>query len=169
MSALAIGASVAGRGIEARQEAWAARTPADPRELWAFILGLSSEDCLALLAHCVSLSVDAVETGANTDHALAHADLLAESVGLDLPVSWTPTVESYLGRVPKALIREAVTEAVSPEAAERIAGFKKADMAQAAEDLLKDTGWLPKQLRPRTPTAPKSDPVAHDDLQQAAE
>jgi ParB family chromosome partitioning protein len=64
--------------------------------------------------------------------------------------------------VPKALIREAVTEAVSPEAAERIAGLKKADMASAAEALLGDSGWLPKQLRPRNV-------AVTTEMQQAAE
>ena len=66
------------------------------------------------------------------------------------------------GRVSKALIQEAVTEAVSSEAAERIAGLKKADMAGAAEALLRGSGWLPKQLRPR------SAPVTNE-MQQAAE
>jgi ParB family transcriptional regulator, chromosome partitioning protein len=36
-----------------------------------------------------------------------------------------------------------VREAVSVEAAERIAGMKKQDMAEAAEQLLVGTGWLP--------------------------
>jgi len=169
MSATGVGESTAGRSVEARQEAWAARTPTEPRELWAFILGLSAEDCLSLLAHCVSFAVDAVDTGANTRQALAHSDLLAESVNLDMRQSWKPTVASYLGRVPKALIQEAVSEGVSPEAAARIAGFKKADMAHAAGDLLKDTGWLPKQLRPRLASEPQSGLALHEDAQQAAE
>ena len=103
-----------------------------------------------MLAHCVSGAVDAVDNGARSPDALAHAGLLAESVALDMRASWQPTAANYLGRVPKALIQEAVTEAVSSEAAERIAGLKKADMASAAEALLRDSGWLPKQLRPRS-------------------
>jgi ParB family transcriptional regulator, chromosome partitioning protein len=110
----------------------------------------------------VSGTVDAVDNGARPPQALAHCDLLAESVSLDMRRSWQPTVASYLGRVPKALIQEAVTEAVSSEAAERIVGFKKADMASAAEELLRETGWLPRQLRQR------SAPVSND-LKQAAE
>ena len=162
MSARGIGETQIAKDIETRQEAWAARTPSDPRDLWAFILGLSSEDCLSLLAHCVSGAVDAVDNGARSPDALTHAGLLAESVALDMRASWRPTVASYLGRVPKALIREAVTEAVSSEAAERIAGLKKADMASAAEALLGDSGWLPKQLRPRSI-------AVTTEMQQAAE
>ena len=162
ISARGIGETQIAKDIEIRQEAWAARTPSDPRDLWAFILGLSPEDCLSLLAHCVSGAVDAVDNGARSPDALAHAGLLAESVALDMRASWRPTVASYLGRVPKALIREAVTEAVSSEAAERIAGLKKADMASAAEALLGDSGWLPKQLRPRNV-------AVTTEMQQAAE
>ena len=168
-SAQGIGDSSVARTIEARQEAWAARTPNEPRDLWAFVLGLSHEDCLSLLSHCVSGAVDAVDNGARSPQALAHSDVLAEGVVLDMHASWKPTATSYLGRVPKALIREAVSEAVSLEAAERVSGLKKADMASAAEDMLKDSGWLPKQLRSRAATAMQSDPVAANDLSQAAE
>ena len=125
MSAPGIGESRVAKDIEARQEAWAARTPTDPRELWAFILGLSQEECLSLLAHCVSGTVDAVDNGARSPQAFTHANLLAASVALDMRTSWQPTVKSYLGRVPKALIQVAVAEAVSPEAAERIVGSRK--------------------------------------------
>ena len=60
---------------------------------------------------------------------------------------WRPTVQSYLGRVTKAGIVEAVREGVSEEAAERISGMKKVEMAAAAEQLLAATDWLPSVLR----------------------
>ena len=56
-------------------------------------------------------------------------------------------MDSYLGRVTKAHIVEAVTEGVSEDAARRIGDMKKPDMAQAAEQLLAGTGWLPASLR----------------------
>ena len=41
--------------------------------------------------------------------ALAHADVLAKVVGLDMAAAgWTPTVDTYLGRVTKARILQAV-------------------------------------------------------------
>ena len=169
MSAPGIGESSTARSIETYQNVWAAQTPTDPCDLWAYILGLCPEDCLSLLAHCVGFAVDAVDNGARSPQALAHSDLLAESVALDMRASWKPTVTSYLGRVPKALIQGAVAEAVSPEAAEHIAGLKKADMASAAEDMLKDTGWLPKQLRWRAAPISQSAAAAVERLPQAAE
>ena len=66
---------------------------------------------------------------------------------------WTPTVASYLGRVTKGRIAQAVGEAVSEDAAARIGGLKKPEMASEAEALLAGTGWLPSLLRrpePRT-------------------
>ncbi|WP_217696131.1 hypothetical protein [Insolitispirillum peregrinum] len=77
-------------------------------------------------------------------------------------------MQSYLGRVTKAHILNAVREGVGDEAAERIAGLKKAEMAQAAEQLLAGTGWLPPVLR----TARPASRVAGSDaeaLAQAAE
>ncbi len=56
-------------------------------------------------------------------------------------------MESYLGRVTKGRIVEAVRQARGDAAAERITSLKKAEMATAAEELLAGTGWLPEPLR----------------------
>ena len=67
-------------------------------------------------------------------------------------VGWVPTVETYLGRVPKARILEAVREAKGEHAAQLIDHLKKPEMAQEAERLLAGTAWLPEPLR--TPGLP---------------
>ncbi len=69
---------------------------------------------------------------------------------------WIPTVDNYLGRVTKARIVAAVSEARDNEAARSIAHLKKGEMAEAAQTLLVGSGWLPEPLRtPRraTPTS----------------
>jgi ParB family chromosome partitioning protein len=77
-----------------------------------------------------------------------HADQLACALSLDMTAAgWRPTVDSYLGRVPKARILEAVTEAKGEASAQLIDHLKKTDMAEQAERLLADTGWLPEPLR----------------------
>ncbi|MFG1481209.1 chromosome partitioning protein ParB, partial [Xanthobacter sp. V4C-4] len=86
-------------------------------------------------------------------NARATAEKLASAVTLDMTAHWTPTVQSYFGRVTKAHILNAVREGVGDEAAERIAGLKKAEMAQAAEQLLAGTGWLPSVLRTARPAS----------------
>jgi len=49
---------------------------------------------------------------------------------------WSPTVDNYLGRVPKARILEAVREAKGEASAQLIDHLKKPDMAKEAERLL---------------------------------
>ena len=79
--------------------------------------------------------------------ALAHAETLATATGLDMTGTWTATAASYFSRVSKARVLEAVTEAVNAVEAGRIAGFRKGDMAEAAERLVEGKGWLPPVLR----------------------
>ena len=58
-------------------------------------------------------SVNAVHEPWNRrPRALAHADRIAEAVGLDVAAAgWSPTVDNYFGRVTKARIVQAVREA----------------------------------------------------------
>ena len=137
------------KAIEARHANWAAQLPKEPGELWDMVCTLDGDSRQALFAHCVSLSVNAVYEAYNRrPRALAHAGLLAAAVSLDMAAAgWQPTVESYLGRVTKGRIVDAVREAKGDDAAQRIAHLKKAEMATAAEELLAGTGWLPEPLR----------------------
>jgi len=144
--------SRAGRSIAERHERWAVRLPKEAVDLWAFVQGLAATDLLDLLAHCSSLTVNAVRAPFDRKPgAWAHADRLAQAVDLDMSGYWTATVASYLGRVTKARIGEAVREAVSDEAAEGIGGMKKLDMASEAEALLAGKDWLPSLLRAPVP------------------
>ena len=159
----------AGRSIAERHEHWAVRLPKSAADLWAFVQGLAAADLLDLLAHCASLTVNAVRTPFDRKPAAwAHADRLAEAVALDMTGYWTPTVASYLGRVTKARISEAVREAVSDEAAERIGGLKKPDMASEAEALLAGKGWLPSLLRAPVCIEPEVHAVAPVLTEEAA-
>ena len=159
----------AGRRIAERHEAWAVRLPREAADLWAYVLALPATDLLDLLAHAASLSVNAVRWPHDRKPGVwAHADRLAETVGLDMTGYWTPTVASYLGRVTKARIAEAVREAVSEDAAERIGGMKKPDMAAEAETLLAGKGWLPGVLRTGVSAEPEAQPEADRLTQEAA-
>jgi ParB family chromosome partitioning protein len=123
--------------------------PKNPADLWDVLADLDSDSRQALFAHCVGLTVNAVHQSYDRrPKALQHADRLATAVRLDMAAAgWTPTVDSYLGRVTKARILDAVREAKGDKAADRIAHLKKAEMAKEAERLLDGTGWLPEPLR----------------------
>ncbi len=151
----------------AAHDAWAERMPRDVADLWGFIVALDDEQRVALLAHCASRTVNALRVPWDRKpRTLQTADRLATALTLDVVKDWTPTVDSYLGRVTKAHILEAVTEGVSEDAARRIADMKKPDMAQEAEQLLAGTEWLPAVLR--TPE-PEAEPVETKDAEGIAQ
>ncbi|TMU91779.1 ParB N-terminal domain-containing protein [Shinella sumterensis] len=149
----------AAKALADRHAGWASDMPRDVADLWAFVAGLDHASLMALLAHCASLTINAVKVQwEQKPNARATAEKLATATMLDMTAHWTPTGRTYLGRVTKAHILAAVREAVSDEAAERIAGLKKPEMAQAAEQLLAGTGWLPTVLRTAPPAAePEAD------------
>jgi ParB family chromosome partitioning protein len=140
--------SVAGHAIAERHESWAKRLPSEAGELWDFVRSLGQDERLALLAHCVSLSVDALQLPQQrAEGRQSHASALARCLDLDMARYWQPTATGYFARVSKERIAEAVREAVSPEAAENISGMKKLAMADAAEQRVAGKGWLPELLR----------------------
>jgi ParB family transcriptional regulator, chromosome partitioning protein len=144
--------------IQQRHEQWAGRLPDEPAALWDTLTALDHDDQMALLAHCVSLGVNALfepvkgYDGRISAHMIEQrikaADALATVVGLDMAqAGWTPTVDNYLGRVTKPRIIKAVREAKGDATAVLIEHLKKGDMAREAERLLDGTGWLPEPLR----------------------
>ncbi|WP_227270961.1 ParB/RepB/Spo0J family partition protein [Roseobacter weihaiensis] len=136
------------QSIDLGIETWAGNLPKQPEDLWDALTEWDSDSREALFAHCVAMTVNAVqEPHYRKPHQIAHADILASTLGLDMvKAGWTPTADSYLGRVTKAQILAAVREAKGDKDADRIAGFKKPDMVEAAEELLAGTGWLPGPL-----------------------
>jgi ParB family chromosome partitioning protein len=140
--------SLAEQQIAERHAAWAKRMPQKPEALWTFIHGLSDDERMGLLAHCVSLTANAIRAPRQSaDESEAHAAILAREVGLDMAAYWQPTAAAYFGRVSKERIVQAVREGISPQAADNIARMKKPAMAEAAEVALSGKGWLPPLLR----------------------
>lgn len=158
----------AAKALADRHAGWASDMPRDVADLWVLIAGLDHASLMALLAHCASLTVNAVRVPwEQKPHARATAEKLASAVALDMTAHWTPTEKTYLGRVTKAHILAAVRDGVGNDAAERIAGLKKTEMAQAAEQLLAGTCWLPTVLRTTRPAWLDAEPEADAYLQAA--
>ena len=79
---------------------------------------------------------------------MAQSEIVAQAVDLDMVAAgWEPTADTYLNRVPKARILEAVREAKGEGTAQLLDHLKKGEMATEAERLLKGSGWLPEVLR----------------------
>jgi ParB family chromosome partitioning protein len=160
--------TAAGKAWADRHANWARQMPRDVASLWAFVAELDHDSRMALFAHCVALTVNAVKLPwERRSRTQATADKLAEAVSLDMTGYWRPTVRTYLGRITKARILEAVREANGKEAAGRMADMKKQDMAEAAGQLLAATGWLPALMRtPRTVPVP-AEPTQADAVTEA--
>ena len=149
----------AAKAIDARHKAWEERLPKDKADLWDWLTTLDRRragDALRPLRlvrrQCALREGRPLRRPGVSSHTveqrIAEADRLAQAVDLDMvQAGWRPTVENYLGRVPKRRILEAVQEGAGERAAQLIDHLKKGDMAKEAERLLADTGWLPEPLR----------------------
>ncbi|MEK6638691.1 MAG: DNA-binding protein [Pseudomonadota bacterium] len=147
------------KAIDERHDAWAVLLPRDPLDLWDVLTRLALAEQMQLLAHCTSITVNALyeptnrynqgQVSAHTvSKRIKFADHLARAIGHDIVSDgWKPTVDNYLGRVTKPRILEAVREARGEEMVGLIDHLKKGDMAKEAERLLDGTGWLPEPLR----------------------
>ncbi len=150
--------SASAAAIAERQEAWRIDLPSDDNALWDTLAALDDASRSALLAQCVSYSVNALYEKVDRyggglsqqglERRIAQADRLARAVGLDMvDEGWRPTVDNYLARDTKPRILEAVREAKGEQTVQLIDHLKKGDMAKEAERLLADSGWLPEPLR----------------------
>jgi len=163
------------QSIDLGIETWAGNLPKEPEDLWDALAEWDGDSRDALFAHCVAMTVNAVqEPHYRKPRQIAHADVLASTLGLDMvKAGWTPTADSYLGRVTKVQILAAVREAKGDKDADRIAGFKKPDMVEAAEELLAGTGWLPAPLRTpalvEEPDEPEFEIVDDGDVERVEE
>jgi len=137
------------KAIEVRHQQWAKHLPKSEDDLWDALTAFDGDSQAALFAHCASLSVNVVKEPWNRrPEALEHGDQLARDVNLDMAAAgWAPTVENYLGRVPKVRLIEAVREAKGEKSARLIEHLKKTEMAKEAERMLAGAGWLPEPLR----------------------
>ena len=141
--------SAAALDFEARHAQWQAQLPEAKGALWLHLAAMDPDSQMQLFAHLAAATVNVLrEPWDRRPGALGHGNVVARDVGLDMVAAgWTPTVDNYLGRVPKARILEAVREGCGEKEAQLIDHLKKGDMAREAERLLADSGWLPEPLR----------------------
>lgn len=135
--------STAHKSLQTVVDAWRVRLPADPKDLMAFMLEQSVETLQELLVVCTALTTHAL-------HGSAHAkpaQVLAQAAALDMADWWEATGDTYLGRVPKALIAQALSEAGQGDAVGEVSRLKKAEAVGMAEGLLAGKRWLPELLR----------------------
>jgi ParB family transcriptional regulator, chromosome partitioning protein len=135
--------------LEQVRDSWAERLPGDEAALWDWCLAQDQETLLDLLAYCASVTVDAVRTKQDRSDPprIAHADVLAHTLGLDMTAWFTPTAENYFGRVGRDSVITAMTEAKGVPAKRSWQKLKKSELAVLAEREVAGTSWLPQPLR----------------------
>lgn len=104
----------AGRRVRDRCEAWGARLPERPEDLWGVVAGLAPSDQLDLMACCAGVGLYAVrDPHDRRPGALAQAETLATAVGLDMSGTWSATAVSYLEKACSKLRVRTRIEAVA--------------------------------------------------------
>ena len=136
--------------VDARHREWSERLSEEPGDLWDALAALDAEQQQALFAHCVSLTVNAVNEAYNRrPRAIAHADRLAggavarhrrDGMGAERRQFSRPRDQ---GAHPRRRPRSARRGSGPPH----IEQLKKGEMAAQAEHLLAGSGWLPEPLR----------------------
>ncbi len=168
---------LAARSIDERCDLWRQSMPEEIADLWDHLTALSYDSRMQLLAYLISFGVNALFepaarpgynglSAASVQNRLSEADRIAVETNLDIAaLGWVPTIDNYLGRVPKARILQAVEQGCGPEAATRIGHLKKGDMAAEAQALLRTSGWLPEPLRsPKPATEPEPPTGTENDI-----
>jgi ParB family chromosome partitioning protein len=110
----------------------------------SWLLQRNQAELLAMLAACV-----AARFGGLSDRPDGHAGVatLHAAIGFDMADHWNAGCDNFLGRIPAALVLEAVTEAKGKDVAATLNGLRKDELIAQAAKLLAGTGWLPKPLR----------------------
>lgn len=143
-----------------QRDGWARQLP-DADLFWSWLREQPQTHKLELLAFCAAQAAHAVQPRLDSPPtpSLTHADALHAATGIDMADWWQPTRASYLGRVSKTLILEAMTEAVSRQCADGFRERKRDALIGIAERKLSGTRWLPALLRRPAPAVPaEADP-----------
>ena len=147
--AKSIETSIAQARLSEIHSQWLKRIPEEPPELWDWLLEQDQSVVMELLAFCLGQTVHAVRLAYDSRSAprFLAANQLAKALNLDMADWWTPTAETYLGRVKKDQILEAISERTGETKLEELRKLKKPELVATAEKRLADTRWLPEILR----------------------
>ncbi|MCW5712818.1 hypothetical protein WMC41_31190 (plasmid) [Shinella yambaruensis] len=122
--------------------------PGKPSDLMEWCLEQPASTLLDLLAYAAAKSINAVQyPHYERESQRAHAERLAQALKIDMTQWYAPTSENYFGRISKAGIKQAVTEAAGEDFALGVPGMEKAKAVEYAERKIAGTGWLPAPVR----------------------
>lgn len=103
------------------------------------IAALDLTDKLRLLAFCTASQITSDALGSAKGEAI---DKFGRKAGLDMTTKWQPSAAFYM-RLSKPTMLKLLTEHCGSDAAAYCAKLKKAELAEACADRLKDCGYMP--------------------------
>lgn len=127
--------------LDTARQRWGERMPGEAGRLFAWLMALGDGERDELLALCVALTLNDVRDSERP----SPLDCVASALSLDMADWWEPTAAGYFSRVTKETILAAMAE--GEQAALRIKGVGKQELARVAERELKERRWLPVPLR----------------------
>lgn len=127
---------------------WLNRFPSKWFEGFDWLLAWPQEDVLALLAYCVSQSIDGVSSQVFNKRVANRLEPLEKALNFQIGEWWKPTSANYFSRIGKDQIVDALDSAGRTGNARDAEKMKRKDAAEFAESILADTGWLPVCMAP---------------------
>lgn len=131
------------RQLGEARERWGERLPGDADHLLPWLIQLDNELRMELLALCVAMTINDVRDMQRG----SPLDAVCQALQLDMADWWEPTAQGYFSRITKDSILQAITEGAGTDAAARIKGVSKSELARVAERELQGKRWLPSPLR----------------------
>ncbi|MFA1791630.1 ParB/RepB/Spo0J family partition protein [Xanthomonas campestris] len=135
--------------------ALAKKLPDASEKQWDALAAMSGEELDKIIAYGVALSVSLTE-----DHKGLTGKLL-DALNFDMAAHFEATTDTYLGRVSKPLIVDALREAGKIDGQtdkDALLAMKKGALATEAQARLAGSGWVPKGIRapkPKKAASPK--------------
>ncbi|MFT2798936.1 ParB/RepB/Spo0J family partition protein [Serratia sp. N21D137] len=139
---------VANQKLTELHSSWLNRFPLEWFEGFDWLLAWPQEDVLALLAYCVSQSIDGVSSQVFNKRVANRLEPLEKALNFQIGEWWKPTSANYFSRIGKDQIVDALDSAGRTGNARDAEKMKRKEAAEFAESILKDTGWLPVCMAP---------------------
>ncbi|TDB45339.1 ParB/RepB/Spo0J family partition protein [Photorhabdus luminescens] len=121
---------------------------------FTWLLAWPVEHIHNLMGFCVACGIDGVQNRECGRTQLSPLDGLETIMGFHLRDWWQPTKDNFFGRLSKAQICEALTQAGLTCAASDAEKMKKGDAAEFAEKYMANNRWVPRWMKAETTEAP---------------
>ncbi|MDB6375009.1 hypothetical protein [Photorhabdus bodei] len=124
--------------------------PEDWKKDFTWLLAWPVEHVHNLMGFCVAWGINGVQNRECGRTQLSPLDGLETIMGFHLRDWWQPTKDNFFGRLSKAQICEALTQAGLTGAASDAEKMKKGDAAEFAEKYMANNRWVPEWMKAET-------------------